>query len=78
MPASHPYRTPELGSRSPRRGSDDALGSAQSLTKLFLVGWSLLRVAVCSVRGLDLEGCAALVIVVAMASSLVNAWSRFS
>jgi hypothetical protein len=78
MAASHPYRTSESEAVSPRRESDDALRSAQSLTKLFLVGWSLLRVGMCSVRGLDLEGCAALVVLVAMVRSLVNAWSRFS
>jgi hypothetical protein len=78
MAASHPYRTSELGPAPQRREPDDALRGAQSLAKLFLVGWSLLRIGQCSVRGLDLEGCAALVIVVAMVRSLVNAWSRFS
>jgi hypothetical protein len=78
MPAPHPYRTPELGAASSRPEADNALRGAQSLTKLFLLAWSLLRVAVCSARGLDLEGCAALVVVVAMTSSLVNTWSRFS
>jgi hypothetical protein len=78
MAASHPYRTSGSEAASPQRESDDALRSAQSLTKLFLVGWSLLRVDMCSVRGLDLEGCAALVVLVAMVRSLVNAWSRFS
>jgi hypothetical protein len=78
MAPSHPYRTSELERAPQRRGADDALRGAQSLTKLFLVGWSLLRIGQCSVRGLDLEGCAAVVIVVAMVRSLVNAWSRFS
>lgn len=78
MALSHPYRTSELGPAPQRREPDDALRGAQSLTKLFLVGWSLLRVVSCSMRGLDLEGCAALVIVIAMVRSLVNAWSRFS
>lgn len=78
MPAPHPYRTPELPAAPPCSEGDRALRGAQSLTKLFLVGWSLVRVAICSVRGLDLEGCAALVVVVAMTSSLVNTWSRFS
>ena len=78
MAASHPYRTSGSEAASPQRESDDALRSAQSLTKLFLVGWSLVRVGVCAVKGLDLEGCAALVIVIAVTSSLVNTWSRFS
>jgi hypothetical protein len=78
MAASHPYRTSGLGAAPQWRDPDDVLRGAQSLAKLFLVGWSLLRVGTCSVRGLDLEGCAALVIVVAMVRSLVNAWSRFS
>jgi len=78
MASSHPYRTSHDPAASPLRERDDALRGAQALTKLFLVGWSLLRVVVCSVRGLDLEGCAALIVVVAMTSSLVNAWSRFS
>jgi len=78
MASSHPYRTSELRAASPRPQPDDALRGAQLLAKLFLVAWSLVRLGVCSARGLDLEGCAALVIVVAMARSLVNAWSRFS
>lgn len=78
MPAPHPYRTPEFGSASPPPDADDTLHRAQLLTKLFLVGWSLVRVVVCSVRGLDLEGCAALVVIVATMSSLSNTWSRFS
>jgi len=48
------------------------------LAKLFLVAWSLARLGICAARGLDLEGCAALVIALAMARSLVSAWSRFS
>jgi hypothetical protein len=78
MAASHPYRTSQLGPAPQPREPDDVLRGAQSAAKLFLVGWSLLRVFQCTVRGLDLEGCAALVIVVAMVRSLVNAWSRFS
>jgi hypothetical protein len=78
MPAPHPYRTPEPGATPPCPEGDGALRTTQAVTKLFLVGWSLVRVAVCAVRGLDLEGCAALVVVVAMVSSLVNTWSRFS
>jgi hypothetical protein len=78
MAASHPYRTSELPPAPQWRESDDVLRGAQSLARLFLVGWSLLRVGSCTARGLDLEGCAALVIVVAMVRSLVNAWSRFS
>lgn len=78
MAAPNPYRTPELAPGSTPRELGDSLRGAQSLTKLFLVGWSLVRVASCSIRGLDVEGCAALVVVVAMTSSLVNNWSRFS
>jgi hypothetical protein len=40
------------------------------LTKLFLVGWSLVRIGLCSVKGLDVEGCAALVIIIAAALAL--------
>ncbi len=78
MAAPHPYRIPELDAAPRPCESGDALRSAQSLARVFLLGWSLLRVAVCSVRGLDLEGCAALAVVVAMASSLGTTWSRFS
>jgi hypothetical protein len=78
MASPHPYRASEPRAALPPPESDDALRGAQSLTKLFLVGWSLVRVGVCAVKGLDLEGCAALVIVVAVVSSLVNTWSRFS
>lgn len=78
MPAPHPYRTPEVGHASARAEAADALHGAQSLTKLFLVAWSLVRIAICSVRRLDFEGCAALLVVVAMTSSFVTTWSRFS
>ena len=78
MAASHPYRKPELCTHAPQHEPKDGLRGAQVLSKLFVVGWSLLRFAVCAVRGLDVEGCAALVIVVAMGRSLVNTWSRFS
>ena len=38
------------------------------MAKLFLLGWSLVRVSLCALRGLDLEGCAALLVVVATAT----------
>jgi len=78
MESSHPYRTSGLRPASPRPPPDDALRGAQLLAKLFLVAWSLARLGICAARGLDLEGCAALVIALAMARSLVSAWSRFS
>jgi hypothetical protein len=78
MASTHPYRTSEREPAPQRCEADDALRGAQSLAKLFLVGWSLLRIGQCAIRGLDLEGCAALLIAVALVRSLVNAWSRFS
>ncbi|HEX8795262.1 MAG TPA: hypothetical protein VF765_30145 [Polyangiaceae bacterium] len=78
MAFSHPYRIPEFRVARPPSDAVDVLRGAQSLIKLFLVGWSLLRVGVCSTRGIDVEGCAALLVVIAMASSLFGAWSRFS
>ena len=77
MPASHPYRT-QAPHDAQGTESVDSLGRAQSVAKLFLFGWSLARVAVCSVRGLDVEGFMALTVVVAVTTSFANHWSRFS
>jgi hypothetical protein len=73
----HPYRTHERCVNAPRPEAVDLLRAAQ-YTTLFMVGWSLLRVAVCSVRGLDVEGCFAAVVLTAAMSSSVRAWSRRS
>jgi hypothetical protein len=70
-----PYRTPE---RCTEALPADPLRNAQSVARLFLVGWSLLRVAVCSARGLDVEGFAAVVVLMGAVSSFTLAWSRFS
>ncbi len=78
MLAPHPYRSPERCAEAPPAEPLDALRGAQLTAKVFLLGWSLVRVAVCAVRGLDLEGCAAVVIVVAAVRTLANDWSRFS
>jgi hypothetical protein len=78
MSASQPYRTPAEHVAPARDGSADSLRRAQSVAKLFLFGWSLARVGVCSVRGLDVEGFMALTVVVAVVTSVANHWSRFS
>ena len=77
MPVSHPYRT-SAARQTPGPGSADSLRSAQAVAKLFLFAWSLARVGVCSVRGLDVEGFMALTVVVAVVTSFANHWSRFS
>jgi len=77
MFARQPYRTadpPGLGSsHAPLNGPQGPLDSAIA----FLIVWSLLRLALCSLRGLDFEGLIALLIVVAALWSLTSR-SRFS
>jgi hypothetical protein len=77
MLVPHPYRTPEPYVDAPQPEAVDLLRATRYAT-LFVVGWSLLRVAVCSVRGLDAEGCFAAVVLTACVSSSVCAWSRRS
>jgi hypothetical protein len=64
----HPYRRPDRPTGAVPRESRDPLRVAQSVTKAFLVGWSLLRVVVGLFRGFDVEVCAALAIAVAAAA----------
>jgi hypothetical protein len=72
MPASQPYRTPDRTSSGSGHAPADGLQSALSAALAFVVVWSLLRVAICSIRGLDLEGLVALAIVVAAVRSLTS------
>jgi short subunit fatty acids transporter len=64
IPLSSPYRNPGRPVATPRGEPADALDRAQKLANGFVLGWALLRIAVCTVKGLDLEGFLALVIVV--------------
>ncbi len=63
MSAGQPYRTsgrPFPGS-APMAWRATMLGTAQA----FVIGWSLLRLAVCMRDGLDVDGCLALMIILA-------------
>jgi hypothetical protein len=64
MAKSHPYRSPPTVEPRAVRESDDALATAQRYACYFVVGWALLRVGICTTRGLDLEGVVALVVLV--------------
>jgi hypothetical protein len=72
LPLPSPYRisAPHIAV-SPHEAADP-MGIAQRVANRFLLGWAVLRVAVCTVRGLDLEGFVALVIVVTVVVSLTR------
>jgi hypothetical protein len=72
MPRPHPYRSPECPTPAFFRGPADPLAVARLVSKAFLLVWALLRVAICTTRGLDFEGFVALVIVVAAVKSLTK------
>jgi hypothetical protein len=70
LPLSSPYRSapaPVAAHETP-----DSLGSAQRVASRFVLGWAVLRVGICTVKGLDLEGFIALVIVVTALKSLAR------
>jgi hypothetical protein len=71
----HPYRT--AGLAEPERPAEpvDPLRAAERRASQFVVGWALLRIAVCSVRGMDLEGFVALAIVVTVVASLTRSFA---
>jgi hypothetical protein len=70
LAAPHPYRIPDRG--IVQQEPLDPCLAAQWRTAMSFVAWSLIRVGVCSVSGLDIEGCAALVGAVAATSWLAN------
>ena len=72
MRTSQPYRSPAPPTLEWVGDPPDVLRAGSRGAKAFLVVWSLLRVAVCSLRGLDLEGLIALFIVVATVGSLTS------
>ncbi|MGH7295393.1 MAG: hypothetical protein ACRELB_10690 [Polyangiaceae bacterium] len=57
----HPYRS-SVRPAAPARIAVDPLARAQRAAEYFVLGWALLRLVLCAVRGLDFEGCIALVI----------------
>jgi hypothetical protein len=63
----HPYRSPD-SRPPPRRDAIDRICAAHRVAKHFVIGWSLLRVAVGAVHGVDAELFVALGIVVAWAT----------
>ncbi len=74
---SHPYRTPDGSSPVASRKAATGLEAALRAAIVVVFVWSLVRVALCSFRGLDFEGFVALVIVVTAVQSLTFR-SRFS
>lgn len=75
----HPYRTPDRRDEQPERrrcGELDPSRVALLAAELFLVGWSLVRVAICARRGLDLDGFVAIVVLVSVVAALVEGRSR--
>jgi hypothetical protein len=65
---SSPYRIPARVSPEPL----DSLGTSQRVAQRLVVGWAILRVGVCTVVGVDLEGVLALVIVATAVKSLAR------
>ena len=70
----HPYRS-AARREQPARAPVDQLASSQRLAVGFVLGWAFLRVAVCSMRGMDLEGFLALVVVVTAVASLTRSFT---
>jgi hypothetical protein len=71
----HPYRTAERASQPQQARPVDPLWAAERGASHFVVGWALLRVAVCSARGMDFEGFVALAIVVTAVASLTRSFA---
>jgi len=72
LPPSSPYRVCASPVAPPLGDPDELLVVAQRLANRFVVGWALLRLGVCAVKGLDIEGFIAVVIVVTAVQSLVR------
>jgi hypothetical protein len=68
LPFAGPYRSAAVVPPEP----PDSLGMAQRAAQQLVLGWALLRVGVCTRKGLDLEGFIALVIVVTALKSLAR------
>jgi hypothetical protein len=64
LPPSSPYRASarRLAGRCDRAA--DPLLYAQRAAHRFVLGWAILRVAVCAFKGLDVEGFVALLVIV--------------
>jgi hypothetical protein len=67
-PFSSPYRSAPV----PVPEGPDPLCVAGRIAGRLVLGWALLRVGVCSLKGLDLEGFSALVIVVTAVKSMAR------
>jgi hypothetical protein len=75
LPLSNPYRIAARPTAAAQREGADPLGIAQRVASQFVLGWALLRVGICSVRGLDLEGFIAVVIVVTAVRALARSFA---
>lgn len=67
-PPQQPYRAPGSGARAPDRA--DGLAGLYLTARLFLIAWSLLRVALCAVRGPNFEGLLAALVIALVLKSL--------
>jgi hypothetical protein len=76
MPRPHPYRMPQRPKPVLVHRPVDPLAAARLASKAFLLVWALLRLVACATRGLDVEGCIALVVVVAVVRSLIQGKAR--
>jgi hypothetical protein len=74
MGVPHPYRTPARH-EAPQPEPLDPVGAAIRLAGCFVLGWAFLRVAVCAIRGLDVEGAIALVVFIGTVASLTRSLS---
>jgi hypothetical protein len=69
---AHPYRSPARPVDDAPPCAPTALGIGLAVAQLCLLGWALVRVAVCTVRGLDLEGALAVTVVATVALALAD------
>jgi len=60
---SHPYRASAESATPPERQPVDVLATGGRIAPWLLLGWAIVRLAICTVHGLDFQGFFALVIV---------------
>jgi hypothetical protein len=69
---AHPYRVAVRPGATSRTTPLEPLESAQRVAGFAILGWALLRLGVCTMRGLDFEGFVGLVIVVSRIAGFVE------
>jgi hypothetical protein len=60
---SHPYRASDASAAPTEREPVDVLATGGRIAPWLLLGWALIRIALCTVHALDFQGFVALVIV---------------